>query len=115
MRQCLGEFSPVSADPQPPGDPGKGITVPRFIWLIVALIPGAVGLLRMAPGTSLRAELPVLMILNLALSGIGTVGLIRGREDRFGLIFFGIFLTGFFFVLNCSMVVYASCSGMGSI
>jgi len=91
---------------------GKERRPGKIRWLFVAFIPTALGLLCTAIKNQSPVILPILLILNLALSTAAAAGLTGDMKKEAARNFLALFLIFFFFVSNVILVLLVACSGM---
>ena len=97
--------------PEPPTSKNKSF--PKIIWLLVAFIPGLVGV------ACLKINAPwllyFLVTLDIACSVSASIGLVRGMKSREAQSALALLLTLFFLVANVFIVLFVGCSSMGRI
>jgi len=87
--------------------------VPGILWLLEAFIPSVVALGIMEKANASPYLGVALSILCVVCSVIAAVGLVRGMRSLAMQIILGIFLAGFFFIMNVVVVVFIGCSRSG--
>lgn len=96
----------------PPIPPTYSTPFPPFVWLIVAFVPGAVGLVTLLFNIDSPVFAFFLLIVAVVCCLSSGIGLLYKVKDRVTRIVLGVFLGGFFFVLNAIIVIFVGCSQM---
>jgi hypothetical protein len=95
--------------PKPPPVPGDK-TFQKIIWVIVAFLPGLIGIIVVSTTNTDNGALSFLIILNIACSIAASVGLVRGMEVRWVQVLVAFLLIPAFFVINMIIVIFVGCT-----
>ena len=87
----------------------------RLLWLPCAFIPSVAGIACLGAHSPPQWMFTALVILNGGCCLLAAFGLLGGIKELIARVFLGLFLAGFLFVLNCLIVLFVGCSGMGRI
>jgi hypothetical protein len=98
-------------NPKPPVE--DKVIIEKMASLVVVFVPSILAIFLISFKYAPSWILPVLAILNLLCSAVGSVGLVRGLKHDSMKFLLVCVLVPFFFLLNVLIVIFIGCSGQG--